>query len=199
MKKFLFFLPLFFTAAFSPLNAQTLILTPESTLYLSGEATLQGYSSKTSALEISAQIETAAESSLQKIVAQKKIKDFKLKIPVRLLRSQRWGLDENLRHTLKVKDFPDIVFKAENYELIPSEKKDFFYLRIRGALTIAGQTCDIQLEPVAHFSDGKMILRGSQYLKMTDFNISPPTLLFGLFKASNTVRVDFNLKFILQD
>jgi hypothetical protein len=63
-----------------------------------------------------------------------------------------------------------------------------------GELTLAGEQREIEMVVVAErLADGRFTLVGSRELKMTDFNITPPSALFGLIKAKDTVEVVFDL------
>jgi polyisoprenoid-binding protein YceI len=67
-----------------------------------------------------------------------------------------------------------------------------------GTLTIAGITKTINMKvTIISLTKGKLIMQGSQVIKMTDYGIIPPTALFGTLKTGDEITLDFKTTFLL--
>ncbi|MDI3521447.1 MAG: hypothetical protein PWR04_1435, partial [Anaerophaga sp.] len=61
-------------------------------------------------------------------------------------------------------------------------------------LTIAGETKPIEIALNANISPQKEVsVSGETTLKMTDFDVEPPTVMFGTIKTADEVTINFNL------
>jgi polyisoprenoid-binding protein YceI len=65
--------------------------------------------------------------------------------------------------------------------------------RISGELTMAGQTRPVTLEGAVTSEDGKVRVRGSKRLVMTDFGVQPPSLMMGTMKVAPPVTIGFDV------
>jgi hypothetical protein len=61
-------------------------------------------------------------------------------------------------------------------------------------MTIAGAKRTVSMNVDARvLSDGSLNVKGSKDLKMTDFNVSPPTAMMGALTTGNDVTVHFDI------
>jgi hypothetical protein len=65
---------------------------------------------------------------------------------------------------------------------------------ISGDLSIAGVVRSISLPFNGTYNADQLIITGSKKLKMTDFNISPPTAILGSLKTDENIEVIYKLK-----
>lgn len=67
------------------------------------------------------------------------------------------------------------------------------------AVTLAGvrKQYDLTLDSL-QFAMDNVTVKGQKDIKMTDFDIEPPTALFGMVKASEVVTIDFRIVFNLK-
>lgn len=64
----------------------------------------------------------------------------------------------------------------------------------RGELLLAGVTREIEMDVVVRrIDDERWSLIGRKQLKMSDFDVTPPSAFLGLIRAHDTVEVTFNL------
>ncbi len=91
--------------------------------------------------------------------------------------------DEHMYGTLDAEKFPKI-----NYT-IQAVKKEGAGYDILGTLDLHGVQKEVHFKSSIEESSGKVKMRGESAIKMSDFSITPPTLLF------LTVRDDVNLTF----
>lgn len=105
-------------------------------------------------------------------------------------------MNRDLQNALKSDDYPEITFLFDSAELIqmPKHPDDPFEVEVKGSLTIAGETRDIHFVTFANYLEADLVRAvGNTTIKMSDFNIEPPTALMGLIKADDELTVKFNL------
>ncbi|NKB71172.1 MAG: hypothetical protein GKR89_29220 [Candidatus Latescibacteria bacterium] len=112
-------------------------------------------------------------------------------------------MDRDLKKALQVERFPQIHFVFHRGQLIePGSQGERPYKgRIWGQLTVAGVSrpieCLVEGEVLA---DGSVRVYGGVAVRMSDYQIKPPTRLWGLVKVRDqlTVRFDFLLRPVAQ-
>ena len=62
-----------------------------------------------------------------------------------------------------------------------------------GNLTVAGFTKPIEVEVAYEERNGVLYCKGAQKIKMTDYNVEPPTFMFGSIKTGNEITVSFDV------
>jgi polyisoprenoid-binding protein YceI len=88
---------------------------------------------------------------------------------------------------LKADKNPAITWKLSSYRV------DGTAVVMEGTLTIAGKENPIELRGNGAADNGTITLKGTKLLKMTDFGVKPPSLMFGTMKVGNPVTVSFDL------
>ncbi|MEX0647180.1 MAG: YceI family protein [Balneolaceae bacterium] len=105
-------------------------------------------------------------------------------------------MNRDLKNALKTDQFSKIIFELNYTETlsVPDEESNTYSFLVNGDLTVAGVTREIEFHADGNFmSDGRMHAAGYKEIKMTDFNVEPPTGLLGLVKADDNLTVHFNL------
>ncbi|HEX6426452.1 MAG TPA: YceI family protein [Niastella sp.] len=114
-------------------------------------------------------------------------------VPAESLKSERKGLDKNTYKALNTAKYASITFTASSVTVKPAGSASYF-LTARGRLTISNVTKDVVLTANGVMNSDKSITySGSYRLKMTDYNVEPPTLMMGAIKTGDLVTVKFNL------
>ncbi|MDC6353845.1 MULTISPECIES: YceI family protein [unclassified Robiginitalea] len=155
-----------------------LLVTGTSTLH-DWEITVEGKSG-TLALDTSGELPALQRLNLQ-IVAES-------------LKSGKGSMDKNTYNALNTGNFKDILFRMKevrSLEPVQSPGKQYKAL-LGGTLTIAGQSREIDLECVLTIETGRVLLKGSEPLRMTDFGIEPPKALLGTIKTGDEIEIHFN-------
>ncbi|MFB6355223.1 MAG: YceI family protein [bacterium] len=122
-----------------------------------------------------------------------------IKIPVDSFDCGRKAMNEDMYEALKIQKQPKIIYQlyslnGAQVKLKPPNKPPFFRLNTNGGLALAGigKTLDIPLQ-LRHEGNLHFKVNASVARKMSDFNITPPTALFGLIKAHNDITIEFDL------
>jgi polyisoprenoid-binding protein YceI len=111
--------------------------------------------------------------------------------PAESLKSGKKLMDTKMQEALKIKNHPDIKFSLKGEKVISGEKAT-----IPGLLTIAGKTKEINVTVDFDAKNPqRFTVTGQVPLKMTDFNIDPPTAMMGTIKTGDEVLVKFELEF----
>lgn len=121
---------------------------------------------------------------------------FHLRIPVSSLRCGNRMMERDLNEALKVSHHPAIEFRFT--ELRGGIRHDIdaghYGATISGELYVAGVKRRVDLPVIAHrLSLDRFRVRAELPIRMTDFGITPPTVLFGMIKARDPLRVRFDL------
>lgn len=104
-------------------------------------------------------------------------------------------MNRDLYETLRSKSHPQISFQYVSTESMTYlDETDRYELIVNGRLTVAGHTTDIQFPLDAEvLEDGMIRATGKTDLKMTDYNVEPPSALLGLVRVDNELTVHFEL------
>lgn len=124
----------------------------------------------------------------------KSVQSLDVEIPVKMIKSSKGSIMDNKTYdALKANSNPNIVYKLEKVTSL-NKKGDAYDLSTTGYLTIAGATNKIDLSVQGKVGgDGSITFNGSKKLKMTDYNIKPPTALLGTLTTGDEVEIVFQV------
>jgi hypothetical protein len=121
--------------------------------------------------------------------------DAEVVIPVRAFDCGVRQMNRDMYEALKGQAHPAIRFALDRAELLPAPPyAEWAPVRVWGTLTLAGER-----RPVAVTAQGKRLrdglvrIQGRHALRMTDFDIDPPSGLLGLVRAHDDIVVRFDL------
>jgi len=114
------------------------------------------------------------------------------------LESDNKGLDKNAYAALKSDEFKDIHYTLTSATVTPKKKNEYL-LKTIGKLTIAGVTKEIKMDVLSFVNkDGTITCTGSSKLNMTDYNVEPPSFLFGAMKTGEEITLEFKVVYKIQ-
>lgn len=125
----------------------------------------------------------------------KNIHNLIIKIPSESLKSGNSELDQTAYSTLRTEKYKYITF-ALNYVKNIEYKNEISHLVATGNLSIAGTTKVIEVQAKGVIENQQVLFTGTHLLKMTDFNLDPPSAVLGTIKADDHVMVTFKVLFI---
>lgn len=104
-------------------------------------------------------------------------------------------MNRDLYETLLSNRHPFISFEYINTESMTySGETDRYDLMVNGTLTVAGHTNNITFPLTAELlEDGTIRAIGQTDLKMTAYNVEPPSALLGLVRVNDELTVHFEL------
>ncbi len=111
------------------------------------------------------------------------------------LESNSSGLNRKAYESLDADRYPEIVFTAEgNGNLV--KQGNNYEVTTSGELNISGVTRRITVNATCSNNDeARLVCSGSQKLKMTDFNVDPPVVMFGALRAGDEITVNYTIIF----
>jgi len=174
---------------FSVANAQNkFMLVPEnSTLKITGTSTIHDWEME--AIDLTCKVIAQADSNNIEYIRQ-----IDFTCPVDQITSDKRLMENKAHDALKENHYPEITFKsgkAQNIKI--SENK----AKISGLLSIAGETREISFtSDLNPQTKGRFTASGNVSLKMTNFNIDPPTVFLGTLKTGDKVNIEFNFEFL---
>lgn len=158
----------------------------KSKIAISGTSTLHDWIMETSSVQGEANIELSDHKILS-------IHNIKVKVPVETLKSGKNSMDKNAYEALNSEKFPHILFTLTGFQQI-SQNNGKSKLEVTGNLTISGTTRTEKILVEYETDDkGNLYCRGSKDLKMTDYGVKPPEVMFGTIKTGNEITIHFDI------
>ena len=114
-------------------------------------------------------------------------------VPAESLKSEHKAMDKNTYKALNTEKYSSISFTASSVTIKPNGTVGYL-LTAKGRLTISGVTKDVVLTATGTMNADKSIsYNGAYKIKMTDYNVEPPTIMLGAIKTGEFVTVKFDL------
>jgi polyisoprenoid-binding protein YceI len=111
---------------------------------------------------------------------------------VRELKSDNEALDKNAYKALKSDEYKNIHYVLSTSTL--SIEKGGYLIKSQGKLTVAGVTKDITMDVHSVVNkDGSIACKGSYKLNMTDYNVEPPSFMFGAMTTGEALTLNFEV------
>ena len=125
------------------------------------------------------------------------VRSLSLTVPVNSIESGKGGMNRKIYGALKEKDHPNIMFNLNAAELAETAGEDSltsFTLNLSGNMNIAGTVKEVTF-PVEGIpqADGSYRFTGSYEMNMKDYNVDPPSAMFGAIKSGEVVTIEFDV------
>jgi len=124
-----------------------------------------------------------------------KISQLDFSVIAESLDSGKGGMDKNIYKALNADKYKTIIYKLVKVNNIDCTSKGQCKITTSGYLTIAGTKKLLDITFDSKISDGNIILSGNKAIKMSNFNIDPPTALFGTITTGDEVNIKFQAVF----
>jgi polyisoprenoid-binding protein YceI len=162
-------------------QAQNLSLQSDSRLWIEGTSTKSDWTVQAS--EVKAEMAIDGES----------IESVKVTVPSAKIISNKSTIMDRLMHgALKVTEHPVITYELD--EDVAGIGSAMFSVETSGKLTLAGVTKSVAFTVQGQRLDGgKIRLKGTMPLKMSDYGITPPNAMFGALRTADDVTVHFEV------
>lgn len=195
-RKRLFFTGLILVLFYNVSLAQTVKLNvsnDESSMTVSGTSTLHDWTSEVETVSGFVEVDEKMLNK-QKIKKGDIIPHVNIIVPVKAIISPRGAtMDKKTYAALKSEEHPEIKFNLENSKISEINGSEF-QLTAEGDLTVAGVTKKVQF-PVAGemLSSDKMSFSGGYKLNMVEYEMEPPSAMFGQIVTGEEVEIKFEL------
>jgi polyisoprenoid-binding protein YceI len=177
------------SGAWSVANEQ-LVLQPQSRLWIDGTSTIRSFTCK--ALEVNAVVEASGPNAIPALfTGEKGVKTVQVTVPAERIDCGNGKMNDHMRNALKVTESPTITFNLTTYDV--AKNAEGIAGTINGTLDLGGVKKPIALQASGTSEGGVLHVTGVYDLKMTDYGLKPPSLMFGRIKVGETVKVGFDL------
>ena len=165
----------------------------ETTMTVSGTSTLHDWTSEVKT--VNGFVEVGEKMiSKQKIKKGEVIPLVNIIVPVTAIISPRGAtMDKKTYNALKSEEHPEIKFNLENCKIGDINGSEF-QLNASGDLTVAGVTKHVEFPVSGNIISGeKMSFSGAYKLNMLEYNMEPPSAMFGQIETGEDVEIKFEL------
>jgi polyisoprenoid-binding protein YceI len=177
------------SGAWTVANEQ-LVLQPQSRLWIDGTSTIRSFTCK--AGEVNALVEVNGANAIPSLLTgEKGVKTVQVTVPAEKMDCGNGKMNDHMRNALKVTENPTITFNLTTYDV--TKNADGISGTINGTLDLGGVKKPISLQATGANEGGMLHVNGVYELKMTDYGLKPPSLMFGRIKVGETVKVGFDL------
>lgn len=112
------------------------------------------------------------------------------------LKSGKGPMDNNAYRALKTDENPEITFELRELQEI-KETGEGVLATVLADLTIAGFTNPVTMTATCTVAPDEVITcSGSQALKMTDFEVKPPSIMLGSVKTGDDLTINYRAVFV---
>ena len=169
---------------------ELLVLQPQSRLWIDGTSTLRSFSCK--AGEVNAVVEANGANAISALLTgDKGVKTVRVTVPANRMDCGNGTMNDHMKKALKVTESPTITFTLTDYDV--TRNADGITGTITGTLDLGGVTKSISFEATGKPEGGMLRVDGAYDLRMTDYGLKPPSLMFGRIKVRENVKVNFDL------
>jgi len=161
------------------LSQENYTLSTESVLTVDGTSTLHDWTVTANTCNGSLNIDAQV------------FKEISFEADVASIKSTRGAtMDKKTHNALKKEEHPKVMFSATDVAFSEGDNQS-----ISGKLNIAGVAKDVVLSASVKNSAGNIRLMGNYKITLQDYNMEPPTAMFGSIVVGDDVTVNFDLVF----
>lgn len=174
----------------------TLIPHPDSRLWIEGRSNVNQFTCHANEYRSEALVKQNNAQPLREKGATEEVVSIWVNISVDGLDCGKNKMNRDLRNALEAEDHPHITFVFIQAKTIkePHENGGSYLIEATGDLTVSGTTRTIQFQTEGRYTEnGQMQAEGHTFINMTDYNVEPPSGLFGLIKAKDELAIYFKV------
>jgi polyisoprenoid-binding protein YceI len=141
---------------------------------------------------LDAEIEGAPNAIVGVLGGDKSVKRVEFRVPAEKMDCGNGTMNEHMLKAIKAKEFKTIAFRVASYDV--AKGGDGVHGTLNGTLTLGGVERKIAVEAAAADAGaGALRVSGTYQLKMSEYGLKAPTLMFGTMKVGDAVKVGFDL------
>ena len=181
------------TAAFAgPVSRAPLFIQPGSRLWVEGATTDRTF--RCAASRIEGRIVTVPERPGTGLAAlEGVVRQVEVAVPVATLECGNATMNRQVREALGAGASPLVRYRVTSHRLAVGSDSEAT-LRMNGALSIAGREKPVGIDAaVVRDPGGALRVKGTKWIRMSEFGVEPPTLMMGTMKVHDPVVVGFDV------
>ncbi len=153
---------------------------------LEGSSTLHPWKATALSATLTARVEESGKG-LERDLAGGGLKALDLEVAVDSLKStETAGMDRNMHKDLGADQYPRITFQLKDYRIKGGQ------VLADGTLSIHGVSRPVELAGTLKRVGAALEVSGSAPLRMTDYGVKPPVMMFGTIKVADAVTVAYS-------
>lgn len=106
------------------------------------------------------------------------------------------AMNGKIQKALKSETNPEVTFSIEEALFIQMSDIPEDGFPVKGKLNIAGISQDVELLTTITQEENGLSITGKRDMKMSDFEIEPPSAMFGQIKTNDDITIRFTLSYI---
>jgi polyisoprenoid-binding protein YceI len=148
---------------------------------VAGTSTMHDWTMTSSGATYNATFEMNADGTPEKLTL------VTVSLPAESLKSKEKAMDKNAYKSLNTDKYKDITFQLTSAKITGKT------ISCNGKLTISGTTKPVDVDVTYEAKNGTLVCKGSKKIKMTEFNVVPPSFMFGTIKTGDEITVSFEV------
>ena len=170
-------------------SANNVMVAQNVTLVIKGTSTLHDWEMKSEKGRVEVVLGVGTNAKLLGLTG------LKFSVEAESLKSDKTMMDNNAYKALKTTSSKHIGFLL-TAATITQINENSYEVKAFGKLTVAGTTRDTDVTAEIKYSgaDKSFIVTGTKKLKMTDYNVKPPSFMFGTVKTGDEISISFKTK-----
>lgn len=167
-------------------------LNESSTMVIKGTSSIHDWEATVEQMNVNMQL---APGQLEQETMSSPVESFSITVPVESIESGKGGMNRKIYGALKEDDHPQIMFELQSTELNGADAtSESFTLQATGTLTVAGNSKEVTFPVNTTRVDANSFrFEGSYSLNMKDYDVDPPSAMFGAIKSGEEVEIVFNI------
>ena len=174
--------------AWTPADAP-LTLAPQSRLWVDGTSTVRAFQCKATVLE--ADVDAAPNAVAAVLGGEKAVKSVEFRVPAEKLECGNGTMNEHMWKAIKAKEHKTIVFRVASYDV--AKGTEGVRGTLNGTLTLGGVEKKVAIEAAGRDAAGALRVTGTHEIRLSEYGLKAPTLMFGTMKVGDAVKVGFDL------
>jgi polyisoprenoid-binding protein YceI len=164
-----------------------------STMTIAGTSTLHDWECAVEDVGGRLQVQPAAEDDAAAPVSG--LPSVSVQVPVEKIECGKGRMNRNLRKALDADAYPTILFSLEAATVspLPDSAGSWFSVSATGELIVAGARRQVEVPVKGQRLDDGFRFVGEKSLKMTDFDVDPPSVMLGTINTGDEVTVRFDV------
>lgn len=122
------------------------------------------------------------------------LSDFGFKVAVDGMDGGRGpSMNKKIKKALKAATYPHVSFTQTEAIHLASKDDGNTVVNATGSLNIAGVEKVVTIELTATTQENQLVFTGKYPMKMSDFDIEPPSAMFGQIETKDDITIEFEL------
>lgn len=160
--------------------------TEKSSIIIDGTSNVHDWEAEVTEMDLDIEFDAEAAESGNMADA---ITSLVLTVESEGIDSDKRRMNNNIYDALKTDDHPEITFTMSDIEMAEEGNS----MTVTGDLFIAGVEREVSFDVEAQETDGGYQFDGTYTLNMVDYEVDPPTAMFGSIKTGEEVEIIFSI------